>query len=184
MKPNHRETVRWSVTDAVTCVCPASGHFSVKKSLTTTGQQFDTRLDSAGVSFSSLEDINMRLTFKSLVLTSAAFCATAAFAANHARVDVPFSFTAKGQSYPAGSYDITMSSTNNLVTLSSEATPAKQITWSVGPAEKAQAPAVVRFDQAGGDYTLKNVQFGQYATPTLNRNARKGVAATISIGGQ
>jgi len=126
----------------------------------------------------------MRFTLKSLVLTSAAFCATAAFAANHARVEVPFSFTAKGQSYPAGSYDITMDSSNNLVTLSSETTPSKQITWAVGPAEKAQAPAVVRFDQAGSDYSLKNVQFGQYATPNLNHNAKKGVAATISIGGQ
>ena len=48
----------------------------------------------------------MRLGLKSLVLSSAAFCATAAFAANQARVDVPFSFTAKGHSYPAGMYDV------------------------------------------------------------------------------
>jgi len=126
----------------------------------------------------------MRLTFKSLVITSAAFCATAAFAANHARVEVPFSFTAKGVSYPAGTYDVTMDSNTNFVTLSSETSPSKHITWGVGPAEKAQAPAVVRFDQSGSDYSLKNVQFGQRVTPTLDRDSKRGVAATLSIGGQ
>ena len=48
----------------------------------------------------------MRIALRSLVFSSAAFCATVAFAANQARVDVPFSFTAKGHSYPAGMYDI------------------------------------------------------------------------------
>jgi hypothetical protein len=131
-----------------------------------------------------LEDINMRNTLKTLVLSSAAFCATAAFAANHARVDVPFSFTAKGQSYPAGSYDVAMDAGHNLVTLSSEAVPSKRIMWSVGPAEQAQAPAVIKFDESGTDHALKTVQIGSYTTPNLDTKSTKGVAATISIGGQ
>ncbi len=126
----------------------------------------------------------MRNTLKTLVLASAAFCATAAFAANHARVDVPFSFTAKGQSFPAGSYDVSVDSTRNIVVLSSQDTPSKQITWSVGPAEMAAAPAVVRFDQIGTDHALKTVQVGRFTTPNLDGKNHKGVAATISIGGQ
>src|ERR1700760_3037768 len=93
---------------------------SVKKRLTTTRREFDTRLQIAELQFSSLEDINMRITFKTLVLSSAALCATAAFAANQARVDVPFSFTAKGQTYPAGMYYVTMNGSHTIVTISSK----------------------------------------------------------------
>jgi len=80
----------------------------------------------------------MRITFKTLVLSSAALCATAAFAATQARVDVPFSFTAKGQSYPAGSYDVMLDSNHNVVTLASETDATKHISWAVGPADAAK----------------------------------------------
>jgi len=126
----------------------------------------------------------MRITLKTLVLSSAALCATAAFAANQARVDVPFSFTAKGQSYPAGSYDVTLDSTQNLVTLASETDATKHITWTVCPAEAAKTPAIVMFDETGADHALRTVQIGDKVTPNLDPQSKHGVSATTSIGGQ
>src|ERR1700728_360533 len=110
------------------------------------------------LSLSSLENTDMRLTLSSLVLSSAAFCATAAFAANQARVDVPFSFTAKGHSYPAGMYDVELEGDGSFVTLASRVDLEKQIRWNVGPAEPAFKAAVVTFDQTGTDHELKTIQ--------------------------
>jgi hypothetical protein len=132
-----------------------------------------------------LEDKYMQRTFKTLVLASAAFCATAAFAANQARVDVPFSFTAKGQSYPAGSYAVTLDADHNFVTMTNKADATKHITWSVDPADPIAAPALVTFDQFGEDHTLKTIQLGEHVTPNLDPPARRrGISATTSIGGQ
>ena len=126
----------------------------------------------------------MRITLKTLVLSSAALCATAAFAANQARVDVPFSFTAKGQSYPAGKYDVALDSTQNFVTLACETDAAKHITWEVGPGDAAKTPAVITFDTAGVDHSLKSIQMGDKVTPNLDTTSKHGVSATTSIGGQ
>jgi hypothetical protein len=126
----------------------------------------------------------MRIALKSLVLSSAAFCATAAFAANQARVDVPFSFTAKGQSYPAGMYDVAMDGSHNFVVLSSKADASKQLRWTVGPADEAQTAAVIKFDQIGADHALKNIQLGNRITPDLDKHSKGGISATTSIDGQ
>ena len=126
----------------------------------------------------------MRLGLKSLVLSSAAFCATVAFAANQARVDVPFSFTAKGHSYPAGMYDVELDGNGSFVTLASRVDLAKQIRWSVGPTEPAFMTAVVTFDQTGTDHELKTIQFGNKITPALDKHSKQGISATTSIGGQ
>ncbi len=126
----------------------------------------------------------MRINLKTLVLTSAAFCATAAFAANQARVDVPFSFTAKGQSYPAGSYNVSTDANENMITLASRGDTSKQISWIASPAEAAKAPAVVKFDEVGTDHALRSIQVGAHVTPNLDTRNKKGVAATTSISGQ
>jgi hypothetical protein len=126
----------------------------------------------------------MRIALKSLVLSSAALCATAAFAANHARVDVPFSFTAKGHSYPAGMYDVELDGNRCFVTLASRVDLRKQIRWSVGPAEPAFMDAVVKFDQVGTDHELKSIQMGNKITPDLDKHSKQGISATTSIGGQ
>ena len=136
------------------------------------------------VLFSLLEEINMRLTFKALLLSSAAVCATASFAATQARVNVPFNFTAKGQSYPAGTYDVSMDSGSSFVTLASKTDPARQISWLVGPADPANKFAVVKFDETGSDYALKTIQMGDKITPNLNSRPQHGISATTSIGGQ
>jgi hypothetical protein len=126
----------------------------------------------------------MKLSLKSLVLASSALCATAAFAANQARVDVPFAFTAKGETYPAGIYHVTLDSSRNMVSMANQSQPAKQITWVAGTTDPAKAPAVVKFDEVGNDYTLKSIQVGTRVTPNLNTAGKRGVSATTSISGQ
>jgi catabolite regulation protein CreA len=126
----------------------------------------------------------MRLSLRSLILSSAALCATAAFAADHARVDVPFTFTAKGHSYPAGMYDVVLDGERCFVTLASREVVSKQISWSVGPAEPANMFAIVKFDQRGAEHELKSIQVGDKVTPDLDRHPKRGIGATVSIGGQ
>jgi hypothetical protein len=126
----------------------------------------------------------MKITLKILALPVVTFCATAAFAANLARVDVPFSFTAQGQSYPAGRYEVTTDMNHNFVTLANETDATKHLTWLVGPAELRKTNAVVTFDQAGAGYYLKTVQMGDRVTPNLDTHSKAGISATTSIGGQ
>ena len=126
----------------------------------------------------------MKFTLKSLVILSVALCATAAFAANLARVDVPFGFTAQGQSYPAGRYEVTTDTNQNFITLANAADASKHLTWQVGPADASMTPTVVTFDQAGNGYSLKTIQLGSKITPNLDTKSKTGISATTSIGGQ
>ena len=125
----------------------------------------------------------MRTTLKTLLLASAALCTSAAFAVDHARVNVPFSFTAKGHSFPAGEYKVAMDANHDFVTLSCQTDTSRAISWATGPAEAASTPVVIEFDKVGADYALKTIQLGDHITPNLDRN-RKGVSATTSIGGE
>ncbi len=125
----------------------------------------------------------MKFTLKTLVIPAVTLCATAAFAANLARVDVPFSFTAQGQSYPAGRYDVTTDMNHNSITLANEMDASKHLTWGVEPTDAANVAAVITFDQAGNGYSLKAVQLGDRITPNLDKS-KVGVSATTSIGGQ
>jgi hypothetical protein len=120
---------------------------------------------------------------KTIALSAAALCATAAFAANQARVDVPFSFSAKGESFPAGTYSVALDSNSNFVTMASNSDATKHITWSVGPADKRNAAALVKFDAVGPGYALRSIQVGEKVTPNLDKS-KPGVAATTSISGQ
>jgi hypothetical protein len=126
----------------------------------------------------------MRLTLKSLIFSSAALCATASFAASAARVNVPFNFTAKGQIYSAGTYDVSMNEQRNFVTMASKAEPGNQISWIVSPAEAAKSAAVIKFDRLGADYALRSIQIGDKVTPNLDPQSKPGIGATISISGQ
>jgi len=126
----------------------------------------------------------MQFSVKTLAVSSIALCATAAFAANQARVDVPFNFTAKGESFPAGSYKVVLDSNHNFVTLASNSDTSKHLTWNVGPGDGIQAPAVVKFDEVGSDHALRSIQVGSRVTPNLDTHNKRGISATTSIGGQ
>ncbi len=126
----------------------------------------------------------MQINFKAIAFSSFALCATAAFAANQARVDVPFGFTAEGHAYPAGTYDVALDTNRNVVTMASNMDPSQHISWTVGPADAANAPAVIKFDHVGADYDLKTIQIGEHVTPVLDKNIQQSVSATTSISGQ
>ena len=125
----------------------------------------------------------MQIALKTLALSSIAIFATAAFAATKARVDVPFSFTAEGQTYPAGSYTLVLGANESLVTLENQNDASKHIALIVGPTDPASTPAVVKFDHVGEDYALRTIQLGNHVTPNLDRTRKGGVAATTTISG-
>jgi hypothetical protein len=126
----------------------------------------------------------MQANLKSLVVSSVVFCATAAFAANHAKVTVPFAFSSEGQAYPAGSYDVALDTNMNSVTMSNNADASKHLSWGVTPADAAKAPAIVTFDHVGSAYVLKTIQVGERVTPVLDKGVQPSVSATTSISGQ
>jgi hypothetical protein len=123
----------------------------------------------------------MRISLKTLALSSAMLCATAALAADRFAVNVPFTFTAMGQSFPAGHYDIAVNGNNGFITLYSETDTTKRLTWAVGPAEARTAPSVVTFDEIGTNHALKNIQVGSRITPNLDTAISRGISATTSI---
>ncbi len=75
----------------------------------------------------------MLLSFRNLVLSSAALCTTAAFAAEQKKVEVPFSFVAKNHAYQAGSYTVTVDWTKSLVTLKEIGKPSQPLMWIMLP---------------------------------------------------
>jgi hypothetical protein len=109
----------------------------------------------------------MRIICSAIALSAAALCATTAFAANLAQADVPFSFVVKGRSFPAGSYDIMMDSTQSFITLASRTTSAKIIQMTLGPADPANAPAVLKFEVVGAVHSLEYIQMGARSTSNL-----------------
>lgn len=109
----------------------------------------------------------MRIIVSAIALSAAALCATNAFAANCARADVPFNFVIKGRSFPAGSYDIVMDSTQSFVTLANRTTSAKNIRMTLGPTDPANAPAVLKFEMVGAVHSLESIQMGARSTFNL-----------------
>src|ERR1700722_4570258 len=75
----------------------------------------------------------MRLNLRTLVLSSAALCSTAAFAASEVRVNVPFNFVAKNHTYQAGAYKVLIEPEHSVVTLRQVEDPAQSAMWLVGP---------------------------------------------------
>ena len=129
----------------------------------------------------------MRITLKTLVFSAIVLCTTAAFAADRARVTVPFSFTAMGQPFPAGSYSLTMNMNNSIVTLASFTDVTKRITWLMTPADSKNDLGVVTFEALGLSRTLKTIQVGDHITPDLTtafKHEKRGVSATTSLSGQ
>ena len=126
----------------------------------------------------------MNSCFKTLILTSAALCATAAFAASQARVNVPFSFTTKGQSFPAGDYEVSLDSRNNFVTMASKSEPTRQIIRRVEQTDVGEVPVMLDFDKTRSGYTLQSIQFGTWATPKTSSRSRRAISATTSFAGE
>jgi hypothetical protein len=128
----------------------------------------------------------MRLSLKTLVLSSAALCSTAAFAAsaNQVRVDVPFNFVVKNHTYKAGTYKVEIEPGRFLVTLRRITDPVQSGTWLVGPTESQDNPAKMRltFDTIGTDKVLRTIQFGELTTQNLDAHPKQKVGETRIVG--
>ncbi len=127
----------------------------------------------------------MRLNLRTLVLSSAAvLCSTAAFAANQVKVQVPFDFVVKNQTYKAGEYKVEMERGSYLVTLRKVYDPVQSGTWLVGPADSEENTLKVRltFDTLGSGKVLRTIQFGGLTTQNLDSHSKQEVAPTRIVG--
>jgi len=118
----------------------------------------------------------MRSILGKLILAPA-ILAAAAFAANSAmaesNVKVPFSFTAAGKVWPAGTYTIEKDMLAGTVTLKS-AVSSESFTYLLGPGDPnpTDEHITLRFDSAGGTHALRSVQYGPQITAQLDRPSR------------
>jgi hypothetical protein len=115
----------------------------------------------------------MRFVLRSLVLTSAALFATAAFAADKAVVTVPFNFESHGQAFPAGQYEVSLDLHENVITMSNTNT-AQTVMWTASPADYADGSPLLRvkFDDAGSMHELHSVQIARRVTSVLDAPAK------------
>ena len=116
----------------------------------------------------------MRFMIRSLVLTSAALFATAAFAADKAVVNVPFNFESHGQAFPAGEYAVILDPHANVITLRNMTNTAQTVMWIAAPADyDASSPfLLMKFDNAGYTHELHSVQIATRITPVLDAPAK------------
>jgi hypothetical protein len=126
----------------------------------------------------------MRLSLRTLVLSSAALCSTTAFAANQVRVNVPFNFVVKNHVYQSGAYKVVVEPAKFTVTLSRINDPVQSLIWIVRPAADDKDPLKVRltFDTIGQDSVLRTVQFGGLTTPNLDAHPKNKVGGTRIVG--
>jgi hypothetical protein len=126
----------------------------------------------------------MLLRFRNLLLASTALCATAAFAAEQKKVEVPFSFVAKNHVYQSGSYVVSVDWTRSLVTLSEIGKPAQPLTWIVLPGDNDpnHAKVSLTFDVAGTNHVLRTIRYESFVTPNLNAKPKHSVESTTTIG--
>jgi hypothetical protein len=116
----------------------------------------------------------MRFPIRSLVLTSAALLATAAFAADKAVVNVPFNFQSHGQAFPAGKYEVSLDPHANVITMSNMTNTSQTVMWAASPADYTDGSPLLRvkFDDAGYTRELHSVQIATRVTSVLDAPAK------------
>ncbi|MBB6143523.1 hypothetical protein HNQ77_001472 [Silvibacterium bohemicum] len=123
----------------------------------------------------------MRSMLRSIAFMSVALCATAAFAADRAVVNVPFNFETHGIWFPAGEYDASLDMDKSVLTLRNIADPKEAIVWVVSPADEMaiEKPLQMKFDDLGGTHELRTVQLGSRITSRLDAPARRHDAGSL-----
>jgi hypothetical protein len=126
----------------------------------------------------------MLLSLRNLVLSAAALCSTAAFAATQTRVALPFNFVVEKTAYQAGSYTVEVDSGRSFVTLANITKPSQSLTWILGPGVYDASPTKVRliFDVMGSDHVLRSIQCGALITPNMEGGRKHKVESTTIIG--
>ena len=125
----------------------------------------------------------MKLSIRNLVLSSAALCATTAFAANQARINVPFGFVVKNHAYQPGAYSIVVDQQKSLLTLSNINGPSHSVMSIVGPSNSDPDHRVsLVFDLVGSDHVLRTIQYHGAITRNLNTLPKHSVELTTIVG--
>jgi hypothetical protein len=125
----------------------------------------------------------MLMSFRNLVLSSAALCATAAFA-EQKRVEVPFAFVARNHAYQAGAYVISINDTRSFVTLREIGKSSQPLTWIVfpGDTDPSHRKVSLTFDVTQSGNVLRTIQYQSLVTANLNKKPKHGVESTTSVG--
>jgi hypothetical protein len=126
----------------------------------------------------------MLMSFRTLILSSAALCATAAFAAEQKRVEVPFDFVAKNHAYHAGEYAISVDNTRSFVTLSEIGKTSRSLTWIVvpGDGDLSHSKVGLTFVVTPSGKVLKTIQYQTLTTPNLDKKQKQAVESITSVG--
>jgi hypothetical protein len=126
----------------------------------------------------------MLLSFRNLVLSSAALCTTAAFAAEQKRVEVPFDFVVKNHTYQAGSYTVAVDLARSMVTLKETGKSSHPLIWIIEPgAADVNHPKVsLTFDVTGQEHVLRRIQYETLATPNLDAKPKQSVEGATTVG--
>ena len=125
----------------------------------------------------------MLMSFRNLVLSSAALCATAAFA-EQKRVEVPFAFVARNHAYQAGEYVISINDARSFVTLREIGKSSLPLTWIVfpGDTDSSHRKVSLTFDVTQSGNVLRTIQYQSLVTTNLNKKPKHGVESTTSVG--
>jgi hypothetical protein len=126
----------------------------------------------------------MLMSFRNLVLSSAALCTTAAFAAEQKRVEVPFSFVAKNHAYQAGSYTVGVDWLKSVVTLSENGRSNQSLMWIIvpGAVDPSHPKVSLTFDVSGQQHVLRTIQYEEFTTPNLDKKPKHTVESSTTIG--
>lgn len=124
----------------------------------------------------------MRTVSRAVLLASASLCATAAFAADQAVVNIPFNFQSQGHAFPAGTYVATLDTNRNVLALRNAGDASVGANWAAGPAEynPSDEKLTLKFDDLGNTHTLRTVQLGPRITSRLDGPARHHDAGSIA----
>jgi hypothetical protein len=125
----------------------------------------------------------MRFSFRNLVLSSAALCATAAFA-EQKRVEVPFAFVANNHAYQAGVYAVSIDDTRSFVTLREIGKSPRPLMWLVGAGavDPIRPKFSLTFDVTRSGNVLRTIQYQTFTTRNLDKKPKHTVESTTSVG--
>jgi hypothetical protein len=124
---------------------------------------------------------------RSLVLAPAVLFATAAFAANTSTLNVPFSFTAHGKSYPAGKYSVSVDANHQIATLASKTETSGSIAGSLAPSDgnpRSQASVRLEFSTNGSSHELRKIRYGSLSTSDIATAAHRANPDATSVSGR
>jgi hypothetical protein len=118
-----------------------------------------------------------------LVPAVAAAAALASHTASAETVNVPFSFSAMGKAFPAGSYVVEEDLNRAFVTLSQK-DGSNSLIRVLGPgiSDDNASHVVLRFSITGDSYVLDSIQYRAQITPHMTKRHHKDQERVITSG--